>query len=107
MSSNLLKLWVKVFSRFRLCVILGKIIQIILKGGMDNLTLSIEDLFDEVSDRARNEGAFSREEWNDTIEDVLEEKRDVAEMDDDDNFQYVLESLQARFDDFSQNVTRM
>ncbi len=77
------------------------------KGGMDNLTLSIEDLFEEVSSRARNEGAYSREEWNDTIEEVLEEKRGMDEMDDDDNFQYVLESLQARFDQFTQGVARM
>jgi Zn-finger domain-containing protein len=74
---------------------------------MDNLTLSIEDLFDEISNRARTEGAFSREEWHDTIEEVLEEKREVMEIDDDDDFRYMTESLQARFEQFSHDLARM
>jgi len=74
---------------------------------MDNLTFSIEDLFGEVSDRARTEGAFSREEWHDTVEEVLEEKRGAMKIDDDDDFQYMTESLQARFDQFTQDAARM
>lgn len=71
------------------------------------MTFSIEDLFEEISNRAQGEGAFSREEWHDIIDEVLEEKRGEEEMDDDDDFQYVLESLQARFEDFTQTVSRM
>jgi hypothetical protein len=74
---------------------------------MDNITLSIEDLFEEVSGRALAEGAFSRDEWNDTVEEVLEEKRGIDEMDDDDSIQYILESLRSRYDDFSQNLSLM
>ncbi|MFH1046772.1 MAG: hypothetical protein V1738_00575 [Patescibacteria group bacterium] len=74
---------------------------------MDNLTLSIEDMYEEVSKRANAEGLFSREEWNDTVEEVLEEKRGTIETDDEEDFQYILESLQERFEDFSEGISMM
>lgn len=74
---------------------------------MDNLTLSIEDLYEETKDRAFSVGAFSREEWFDTIEEVLDGKRELMEIDDDDDWQYIIESLQSRYDDFSKDVSLM
>lgn len=71
---------------------------------MDNLTLSIEDIYETASERARSQGAYSREEWNDLIDEILEEKRGMDEIDDDDNFQYIKESLDKRYDNFTQEM---
>jgi Zn-finger domain-containing protein len=74
---------------------------------MDNLTLSIEDLYEEVKSHAMSEGAFSREEWHDSIEEVLDGKRETMEIDDDDDWQYITESLQSRYETFSKDVAVM
>jgi hypothetical protein len=74
---------------------------------MDNLTLSIEDLYEETKEKAFGEGAFSREEWHDTIEEVLDGKREMMEIDDDDDWQYIIESLQSRYGEFSKDVSMM
>ncbi|MBU0625826.1 hypothetical protein KKF05_05855 [Patescibacteria group bacterium] len=71
---------------------------------MDNLTLSIEDLYNEVCDRARSDGVLSREEWHDLVDEVLEEKRSQMKIEDDDDWQYIIESLQTRFELFSQEI---
>ncbi|MFC1638934.1 hypothetical protein ACFL26_01535 [Patescibacteria group bacterium] len=74
---------------------------------MDNLTLSIEDLYEEVKEKAFAEGAFSREEWHDTIEETLESKRDAMAIDDDDDWQYIIESLQNRYEEFREGIAAM
>lgn len=74
---------------------------------MDNLTLSIEDLYEEIKDHAFSEGAFSREEWHDTIEEVLDGKREMMEIDDDDDWQYITESLRSRYEEFEKDVSLM
>jgi len=74
---------------------------------MDNLTFSIEDLFEELKGRAHDDGAFSREEWNDLVEELLEEKRGTMEIDDDDDWRYITESLQSRYDEFAPEVSQM
>ena len=74
---------------------------------MDNLTFNIEDLFSEISERARSEGIATREEWNDLVDEVLEEKRSTMAIDDDDDRQYMVETLQARYDEMSQDTEVM
>ncbi|MEA3249015.1 MAG: hypothetical protein U9Q03_01505 [Patescibacteria group bacterium] len=74
---------------------------------MDNLTLSVEDLYGETKEKAFSEGAFSREEWHDIIEEVLDGKREMMEIDDDDDWQYIIESLQSRYEVFSKEVSVM
>lgn len=71
---------------------------------MDNLTFSIEDLYEEVKEKAFGDGAFSREEWNDLIDELLEEKRGTMEIDDDDDWRYITEALQARYEDFGKDA---
>ena len=71
---------------------------------MDNLTLSIEDFYEEAKERAMGDGAFSREEWHDVIDEVLDGKRELMEIDDDDDWQYIIEALRARFDDFGKEA---
>ncbi|OIO51342.1 hypothetical protein COY93_04110 [Candidatus Uhrbacteria bacterium CG_4_10_14_0_8_um_filter_58_22] len=74
---------------------------------MDNLTFSIEDLYEEAKERAETDGAFTREEWHDLVEEILEEKRGSMGIDDDDDWQYLVESLQSRYDQYSQAVPEL
>ena len=74
---------------------------------MDNLTFSIEDLYSEISERARSEGIATREEWHDLVDEVLEEKRGTMSIDDDDDWQYMVETLQARYDELAQDTEVM
>ncbi len=74
---------------------------------MDNLAFSLEDLYVEVKERALSEGALSREEWDDLVETVLDEKREFEEINDDDDWGEMRESLQARYDDFRSEVPEM
>ncbi len=74
---------------------------------MDNLAFSLEDLYVEVKERALAEGALSREEWDELVESVLDEKREFEEINDDDDWGEMRESLQARYDDFRAEVPEM
>jgi len=74
---------------------------------MDNLTFSIADLYEEAKERAETDGAFTREEWHDLVEEILEEKRGSMGIDDDDDWQYLVESLQSRYDQYSQAVPEL
>jgi len=74
---------------------------------MDNLTFSIEDLYEEVKERAETDGVLTREEWHDLVEEILEEKRGSMGIDDDDDWQYLVESLQSRYDQYSQAVPEL
>ena len=74
---------------------------------MENLSLDLEQLFQEVKEKAEAEGAFSRDEWNDLVEEVLDSKREFTEIDDDDDWQQLIEALKARFEDFESNVEEM
>jgi len=67
---------------------------------MDNLAFDLEELFVEAKEKATAEGAFEREQWDQIIEELLEDKRQFQEMDDDEDLVSIKESLQARFDDF-------
>lgn len=72
---------------------------------MENLTFDIEDVYAELTDRAREEGALTRDEWNTLAEELLEGKREVSEIDDD--IDAALEALKSRFDDFISDVDVM
>jgi hypothetical protein len=74
---------------------------------MENLTVNLEELFNEMKDRAIDEGALSREEWNELVEEILEEKRQFSELHDDDSWVEIRESLQARYDDFMSETEEM
>jgi len=71
---------------------------------MDYLTLNLEELFEEVKNRATDEGAFSKEEWDDIVDDVLESKKEFGEMHDDEDQAQIREALKTRFEDFEGEV---
>jgi polyhydroxyalkanoate synthesis regulator phasin len=74
---------------------------------MENLTVNLEELFNEAKDKAIDDGALSREEWNELIEELLEEKRQFSELHDDESWVEIRESLQARYDDFMSETEEM
>lgn len=73
---------------------------------MENLAINIEDLYAEIKDRALSEGAFTQEEWDDIIDQVLEEKREWTEEEDID-WEEIAESMRVRFEDFSSEIPEM
>lgn len=71
---------------------------------MENLTINIGGLFEEIKERAFSEGAFSREEWSDIVDEVIEEKREVQEIHDDVDLTEMREALKARYEEFQNEI---
>lgn len=71
---------------------------------MDNLAFNRNDLYNEVAELARAEGALSREAWNGIVETMLANKSEFQEMDDDADFAQLQADLKAKFSDFEQGI---
>lgn len=71
---------------------------------MENLDLDLEELYTAIKDKAEAEGAFSREEWDNLVDELLEEKRGAGEMSDDDDIMEISEALKARFEEAEEEV---
>ena len=71
---------------------------------MDNLAYKIEDLYNEAKERARAQGAFQRDQWNDLVEAVLNDKHEFQEMDDDAAIAQIKADLQSRYDEFQKEI---
>lgn len=69
---------------------------------IENLAHNREEIFNEVKERAREEGAYSKEAWDDLVEEVIEEHRSVGEMHDDEDLMRLKDEVQERFGEFSQ-----
>jgi len=80
---------------------------IFLNIDMENLELNLEELFEEVKERAMEEGALSRDQWDDMVEAVLDGKREFNEIHDDESWGEIQESLKARFDEFMNESEEM
>lgn len=74
---------------------------------MENLTLDVGDMYEEIKTRALDEGAYSVEEWDDIVEEIIDEKREFNEMSDDEAVEVLRESLRAKYDDFRTEVPEM
>ncbi len=68
---------------------------------------SLEDLYEEIKERAFAEGAFSRDEWNGLVEEILNTKREFEEMHEDFDWTEIQEALIARYDDFQVETPEM
>jgi len=71
---------------------------------MENLSFNLEELYEEIKERAFTEGAFSREEWDDLVGEILDSKREFEEMHEDLDWTEIREALQARYDDFATEI---
>lgn len=56
-------------------------------------------IFNEIVTRLEEEGAFDREAYYDMVEEVLEEKRELGGLTDDDNIEEMEEVLKKRWPD--------
>ena len=74
---------------------------------MENLAVNLEELFNEIKDRAMEEGALGRDEWHDLVDEILEDKRQFSELHDDESWSEIRESLLARYDDFMSETEEM
>ncbi len=74
---------------------------------MENLTLNLEELYEQIKERAFTEGAFSREEWDGLVEEILDSKREFEEIHDDVDWVEVKEALKARYDEFEAEIPEM
>jgi len=66
----------------------------------ENLAYTPESLYHEAERRGREQGVASREEWNDLVEEVIEEHRAVGEMHDDEELEDLERMLRERFDEY-------
>lgn len=69
--------------------------------------MSIEDIFFECKERATSEGALTQEEWNDIVDEVLEEKRGNGQINDDEDVVAIREALQGRYEEFEEEIPEM
>lgn len=74
---------------------------------MENLSLDLEELFEEAAERARADGAVSKEDWRRTVEALFDDKREFMEIDDDEDVVQLTEALVARYDDFRDSIDAM
>lgn len=70
---------------------------------MDNIDVTISEIFNIILERRQSQGAFTHDEYLDLIDEVLEEKREVGEIDDDFDVEQAKEDLASRWDEISAN----
>lgn len=64
---------------------------------MENLTFDLNQVFNEIITRLEEQGSFDQEAYFDMVEEVLEEKREVGELDDDQNIEEYEDKLRHRW----------
>jgi hypothetical protein len=60
-------------------------------------TLTTEDLYEEISDLARDQGVSSKEQWDEMVEDVVEDHLELGELDLDQDTEGIKDTLKARW----------
>ena len=63
----------------------------------EDLHFNLEAAFQEILRRRQEQGAYSQEEYNQIVEDLLDEKVDQGELSDDDDIGEWTEQLQNRW----------
>lgn len=64
---------------------------------MENLIFDLNQVFNEIITRLEEQGSFDQEAYFDMVEEVLEEKREVGELDDDNNIEELEDKLRHRW----------
>ena len=68
------------------------------------LAFDLESTFREIIARMETQGIFDREAYSDLVEEVLEEKREVGELDDDNNIEEYIEKLKMRWPEAEESL---
>lgn len=63
-----------------------------------------EQFFNQVKNRARAEGVASREEWDDIVEEMIDERLNVGEFDKDENLEGMKEMMQERYNEYEAEI---
>jgi len=71
---------------------------------MENITIDLPAMFEEIKERAFAEGAFTHEEWSAIVDEVLDAKQAVGESHDDVDWEEMRDALRARYDEFESEV---
>lgn len=71
----------------------------------ENLTFNLNAVFKDILGRMEEEGAYSREVYDDLIDQVLEEKREIGELDTDDDIEEYKEKLKMRWPEAEASFT--
>jgi len=64
------------------------------------LNVDKQSIFEEIVERGREQGVTSQEAYNELCDDVVTEKLEVGEMDEDSNTIGLVEQLKGRWVDF-------
>lgn len=66
---------------------------------MENLTFDLQHVFQEILTRMETQGIFSQEAYFDLVEEVLEERREMGELSDDDDIEEYEDQLRHRWEE--------
>lgn len=68
------------------------------------LTLTIDNLYHEIVELAREQGVQTRELWNEIVDEVVEGHIDLGELDSDQNTEGMKEVLRAKWNTFKEEM---
>jgi hypothetical protein len=72
---------------------------------MSLTTLTLEDLYSEIADLARDQGVSSKEQWDELVEDVVEDHLDLGELDLEEDSEGIKDDLKAKWGRFKKENT--
>lgn len=67
---------------------------------MSLTTLTIEELFAEICDLARDQGIADAEAWDGLVDEVMDSHRDLGELDDEQDTEGMKEILKMKWDQY-------
>ena len=66
---------------------------------------NVESLYEEVAERAREQGVASEDAWKELVEEILDERINWGEVDIDDDVTSMREALQEKWKQFEESVS--
>ncbi len=67
-------------------------------------TLTIDELYQEVADLARDQGVADKETWHDLVEEVVEGHADLGELDDEQDTEGMKEVLRNKWEEYKEEA---
>lgn len=67
---------------------------------MENVIFDINETLKELRERQQNEGIYTREGWNELVDEIIEEKIASSEADDEANIESMRQTLRSKWEDF-------
>lgn len=71
---------------------------------MDLTILTIEELYSEIADLAREQNVVNQETWNALVDEVVDGHMDLGEISEDDDPEAMKEALNHRYDGFHEEI---